>query len=204
MAAKKKSVKKPAKKDVKKAAKKDAKAAKGKAAKPAATAGKAAPKPQVVAPRAGPKVGDRAPDFTLPTDSGPISLAALRGKPVVVYFYPKDDTPGCTREACTFNDNLPNFGALNAEIIGISKDAEASHARFREKYGLKFHLASDADTKVQKAYGVWVEKMNYGRSYMGTERSTFLVDKDGVIRAAWRGVKVDGHVEKVLEAAKAL
>jgi peroxiredoxin Q/BCP len=187
----------------KKSAKKVAKA--GKTAKPVVkAAAKAAPKPPATPPRQGPKVGDRAPDFTLPTDSGPISLSSLRGKPVVVYFYPKDDTPGCTREACTFNDNLPNFGALNAEIIGISKDAEASHARFRDKYGLKFHLASDADTKVQKAYGVWVEKMNYGRTYMGTERSTFLVDKDGVIRAAWRSVKVDGHVDKVLEAAKVL
>jgi peroxiredoxin Q/BCP len=189
----------------KKSAKKVTKAAKGKTAKPAPkAAAKAAAKPSAASPRQGPKIGDRAPDFTLPTDAGAISLSGLRGKPVVVYFYPKDDTPGCTREACTFNDNLPNFGALNAEIIGISKDAEASHARFREKYGLKFHLASDADTRVQKAYGVWVEKMNYGRAYMGTERSTFLVDKDGVIRAAWRGVKVDGHVEKVLEAAKAL
>ena len=193
-------------KKAKKAAKPAAKAnAKPKAkAKPAAKpAAKVAAAP-AAKPRSGPKVGDKAPDFTLPTDAGPISLAALRGKPVVVYFYPKDDTPGCTREACTFNDNLPNFGALKAEIVGISKDAAASHARFREKYGLKFHLASDADTKVQKAYGVWVEKMNYGRSYMGTERSTFLVDKDGVIRAAWRSVKVDGHVEKVLEAAKGL
>jgi peroxiredoxin Q/BCP len=196
-----------AKKKAKKAAKPAAKAKVGAKAKPAAKpAAKVAVKAATPAakPRSGPKVGDRAPDFALPTDAGTISLAALRGKPVVVYFYPKDDTPGCTREACTFNDNLPNFGALNAEIVGISKDAAASHARFREKYGLKFHLASDADTKVQKAYGVWVEKMNYGRSYMGTERSTFLVDKDGVIRAAWRGVKVDGHVEKVLEAAKAL
>jgi peroxiredoxin Q/BCP len=199
MATKKKSAKRPVKKPVtKKAAKPVAKAP---AAKPKAAA---AAKPQSAARAGGPKIGDRAPDFTLPTDSGPISLSALHGKPVVVYFYPKDDTPGCTREACTFNDNLPNFGALNAEIIGISKDAEASHARFRQKYGLKFHLASDADTKVQKAYGVWVEKMNYGRTYMGTERSTFLVDKDGVIRGAWRSVKVDGHVEKVLEAAKGL
>jgi peroxiredoxin Q/BCP len=196
MAAKKKVAKKKA---AKPAAKSKAKLV-AKAAAPKAAAKAAAP----AKPRSGPKVGDRAPDFTLPTDSGPISLSALRGKPVVVYFYPKDDTPGCTREACTFNDNLPNFGALNAEIIGISKDAEASHARFREKYGLKFHLASDADTKVQKAYGVWVEKSNYGRTYMGTERSTFLIDKAGVLRNVWRSVKVDGHVEKVLEAAKGL
>ena len=188
-----------AKKAAKPAAKAKAKPQAKPAEKPSAQAAAPAPKP-----RFGPKVGDRAPDFALPTDNGTISLSALRGKPVVVYFYPKDDTPGCTREACTFNDNLPNFGAVNAEIVGISKDGAASHARFREKYGLKFHLATDADTKVQKAYGVWVEKMNYGRSYMGTERSTFLVDKDGMIRAAWRGVKVDGHVEKVLEAAKGL
>jgi peroxiredoxin Q/BCP len=197
--------KKAAKKKVAKPVAKSKTAAKSKVARPAPKAA-AAPKAHAGSPSSGPgpKVGERAPDFTLPTDSGTIALSSLRGKPVVVYFYPKDDTPGCTREACTFNDNLPNFSTLNAEIIGISKDAEASHARFREKYGLKFHLASDADTKVQKAYGVWVEKMNYGRTYMGTERSTFLVDKDGVIRAAWRSVKVDGHVEKVLEAAKAL
>ena len=151
------------------------------------------------------KVGDKAPAFSMKIDGGgKVSLSGLKGQNVVLYFYPKDDTPGCTREACTFNDNLPNFGALNAEIIGISKDAAASHARFREKYGLKFHLASDADTKVQKAYGVWVEKMNYGRSYMGTERSTFLVDKDGKIAKVWRKVSVSGHVEEVLEAAKGL
>jgi peroxiredoxin Q/BCP len=191
MAARKKGAKKPAKPAGRKKI-----ASKTAARKPAA-------KPSA-APRPGPRVGERAPDFTLPTDQGTVSLSALRGRPVVVYFYPKDDTPGCTREACTFNDNLPNFGAIKAEVIGISKDEAGSHARFRDKYGLKFHLASDPDAAVQKAYGVWVEKSNYGRSYMGTERSTFLIDKDGVLRGVWRGVKVDGHVEKVLEAAKAL
>jgi len=182
----------------KKAAKKAAAPA-AKVAKPAAQAAAPAAKP-----RSGPQVGDRAPDFALPTDSGTVKLSALRGRNVVVYFYPKDDTLGCTREACSLNDNLPDFGTVDAEIVGISKDGAASHARFREKYGLKFHLASDADTAVQKAYGVWVEKSNYGRTYMGTERATFLVDKQGVVRNVWRSVKVDGHVERVLDAAKAL
>ena len=116
------------------------------------------------APVKGPKIGDKAPDFTLPTDgTGQVSLSALRGRPVVLYFYPRDDTPGCTMEACGFNDNLPNFSGLKAEIVGVSKDNEASHARFRAKFGLKFHLAADTETKVAKAYGVWVEKSLYGR-----------------------------------------
>ena len=151
------------------------------------------------------QVGHKAPDFTLPTDgSGAISLSGLRGKTVVLYFYPRDDTPGCTMEACGFNDNLPDFSRLNAEIIGISKDSEASHAKFRGKYGLKFQLAADTDTKVARSYGVWIEKSLYGRKYMGMDRATFLIDKDGTVRGVWRSVKVPGHVDAVLAAAKAL
>jgi len=151
------------------------------------------------------KTGDKAPEFTLPTDgTGMVSLSDLRGKTVVLYFYPRDDTPGCTTEACGFNDNLPDFSRINAEIIGISKDSEASHAKFRGKYGLKFRLAADTDTEVAKSYGVWIEKSLYGRKYMGMDRATFLIDKDGVVRGVWRSVKVPGHVDAVLAAAKAL
>lgn len=168
----------------------------------------AAKKPAKVAPQRaakGPTEGDRAPDFTLPTDgTGSVSLSALRGQPVVVYFYPRDDTPGCTKEACGFNDALPDFARVNAQIIGVSKDSEASHARFRAKYGLKFHLAADADTKVAQKYGVWIEKSLYGRKYMGMDRATFLIDRNGRIARVWRGVKVPGHVEEVLAAAKSL
>lgn len=196
--------KKPAKK---KATKKPAAAKKPAALKKKAPAKKAtaAKIPAAKAPAKGPKVGAAAPDFTLPTDgTGSLTLSALRGKPVVLYFYPRDDTPGCTMEACGFNDNLPDFSRLNAQIIGISKDTEASHARFRAKYGLKFHLAADTETKVAKSYGVWVEKSLYGRKYMGMDRATYLIDKDGIIRGVWRSVKVPGHVDAVLKAAQAL
>jgi thioredoxin-dependent peroxiredoxin len=199
MAAKKKTKKKGTKK--KSPAKR--KAAARKAPPKKAVAKKAAPAKGPLIK--GPKVGDRAPDFTMPTDgTGTVTLSALRGKPVVLYFYPRDDTPGCTMEACGFNDNLPNFSSLNAEIVGVSKDNEASHARFRAKFGLKFHLAADTDTKVAKAYGVWIEKSLYGRKYMGMDRATYLIDKDGIIRGVWRSVKVPGHVDAVLEAAQAL
>ncbi|MBM3536268.1 MAG: peroxiredoxin [Alphaproteobacteria bacterium] len=169
-----------------------------KSSKPAAK--KAAPRPVK-----GPREGSAAPDFDLPTDgTGRISLKALRGSLVVVYFYPRDDTPGCTKEACGFNDALPDFSKLKAEIVGVSKDKEASHARFRGKYGLKFQLAADTELKAAKAYGVWIEKSLYGRKYMGMDRATFLIDKDGVIRRVWRGVKVPGHVDEVLAAAQSL
>jgi thioredoxin-dependent peroxiredoxin len=152
-----------------------------------------------------PAVGDRAPDFTLPTDGGgTIKLSDLKGKTVVLYFYPKDDTPGCTKEACGFSDSLPNFAKLKAEIIGVSRDSAASHDRFKKKYGLKFRLGSDADGKVSDAYGTWVEKSMYGRTYMGMERATYLIDAKGVIRQVWRKVKVPGHVEEVMAAIKAL
>jgi thioredoxin-dependent peroxiredoxin len=150
-------------------------------------------------------VGDKAPDFTLPADNGgKASLKALKGKPVVLYFYPKDDTSGCTAEACAFRDALPDFSKVKAAIIGISRDPVASHDKFKKKHGLTFPLASDEDGKVCNAYGVWVEKSMYGRKYMGIERATFLIDGKGVVRNMWRKVKVNGHAEEVLKAAAAL
>ena len=150
-------------------------------------------------------VGDKAPDFTLPTDgNGSVSLAKLRGKPVVLYFYPKDDTTGCTAEACGFRDSFPDYGKTGAMVIGVSRDSVASHDKFKKKHGLPFILAADQDGKVCESYGVWVEKSMYGRKYMGIDRSTFLIDKDGVVRGAWHKVKVPGHVAEVLKAAKAL
>jgi thioredoxin-dependent peroxiredoxin len=150
-------------------------------------------------------VGDKAPAFTLPTDGGgEISLDDFKGKPVVLYFYPKDDTSGCTAEACAFRDALPDFSKVKAEIIGISRDPVNKHDKFKEKYALNFPLASDEEGKTCEAYGTWVEKSMYGRKYMGIERSTFLIDGKGVIRNVWRKVKVPGHAEEVLKAAKAL
>ena len=151
------------------------------------------------------KTGDKAPDFTLATDgNGKISLGKLKGKKVILYFYPKDDTSGCTAEACGFRDNLPKFGKSDAVVIGISRDNVASHDKFKKKYDLSFSLGSDEDGKVCEAYGTWVEKSMYGRKYMGIERATFLIDPKGVIRNIWRKVKVPGHVEEVLAAAKAI
>jgi peroxiredoxin Q/BCP len=150
-------------------------------------------------------VGDKAPSFTLPADGGgKVSLKGLKGKTVVLYFYPKDDTSGCTAEACAFRDALPDFSKVKAEIIGISRDPVKSHDKFKAKYDLPFPLASDEDGKVCEAYGTWVEKSMYGRKYMGIERSTFLVDGKGVIRHVWRKVKVPGHADAVLKAAQAL
>lgn len=151
------------------------------------------------------EAGTKAPDFTLETDhGGKISLASLKGKKVVLYFYPKDDTPGCTRESCDFRDLHPDFSGINAEIIGISKDSVSSHDKFKSKYDLNFTLAADPERKAIEAYGVWKEKSMYGKTTMGVERSTFLIDEQGVVRQAWRKVKVDGHASEVLEAAKAL
>ena len=151
------------------------------------------------------EIGDKAPDFTLSTDgNGKITLSKLRGQKVVLYFYPKDDTSGCTAEACGFRDSFPKFGKVEAAVIGISKDSVASHDKFKKKHELPFILASDADGKVCESYGVWVEKSMYGRRYMGIERATFLVDEKGVVRGVWRKVKVPGHVNAVLAAAKAL
>ncbi len=149
--------------------------------------------------------GDTAPDFTMPTDGGgTVTLSELSGRKVVLYFYPKDDTPGCTKEASGFRDTMPDFSALGAEVIGVSKDTVASHDRFKAKYGLNFRLACDADGKVCEGYGVWAEKSMYGRKYMGIERATFLIDGAGVVRRVWRKVKVPGHVEEVLQAIRAL
>jgi peroxiredoxin Q/BCP len=150
-------------------------------------------------------VGAPAPDFTLPTDGGgSLSLSALRGKPVVLYFYPKDDTPGCTTESCDFRDARPDFSGLGAEIVGISKDSPASHDKFKAKHGLNFPLVSDTEGTVCEAYGVWVEKKNYGKTYMGIERTTVLIDKDGTVAKIWRKVKVAGHVAAVKEAVAGL
>ena len=150
-------------------------------------------------------VGDKAPDFTMPTDGdGEVSLASLKGKPVVLYFYPRDDTPGCTKEACGFRDLFPDFSGLNAEIIGVSRDTVAKHGKFKAKYELPFTLGADVDGSVTEAYGVWVEKNMYGKKSMGIERSTFLIGADGELKAIWRKVKVAGHVEAVLEALKEL
>ena len=151
------------------------------------------------------EVGDKAPSFNLPTDGGgKISLKDLKGEAVILYFYPKDDTPGCTKEACGFRDALPDFSKAKAKVIGVSKDPVKKHDKFKEKYDLTFPLASDEDGKVCEAYGTWVEKSMYGRKYMGIDRSTFLIDGKGVVRAIWRKVKVPGHVDEVLKAAQAL
>ena len=149
--------------------------------------------------------GDKAPDFSMPTDGGgTVSLKGLKGKKVVLYFYPKDDTPGCTKEACGFRDSLPDFTGADAEIIGVSKDSVAKHDKFKAKHDLPFTLASDEDGSVCEAFGTWVEKSMYGRKYMGIDRATFLIGADGKIAQVWRKVKVPGHVEEVLEAAKQL
>jgi thioredoxin-dependent peroxiredoxin len=150
-------------------------------------------------------VGDKAPDFTMPTDgNGTVALSRLRGKPVVLYFYPKDDTSGCTAEACGFRDSFPDYGRTGAIVIGVSRDSVASHDKFKKKHGLPFILASDETGAVTERYGVWVEKSMYGRKYMGIDRSTFVIDKDGVVRGVWHKVKVGGHVAEVLQAVQAL
>ena len=151
------------------------------------------------------KVGDKAPDFALKSDGGgKVSLKDLRGKTVVLYFYPKDDTSGCTAEACAFRDSLPDFSKAKAIVLGVSKDSVGSHDTFKTKYDLNFPLLSDPDGKVVEAYGSWVEKSMYGRKYMGIDRSTFLIDGKGILRGIWRKVKVPGHAEEVLEAAQSL
>jgi peroxiredoxin Q/BCP len=151
------------------------------------------------------KVGDKAPAFSLKTDGGgKVSLSGLKGQNVVLYFYPKDDTSGCTAEACSFRDNLPKFGKMDAVVIGVSRDSAESHDKFKTKHKLNFALGADDTGKVTEDYGVWVEKSLYGRKYMGIERATFLIDGKGKITAIWRKVKVAGHVEEVLKAVKAL
>jgi peroxiredoxin Q/BCP len=150
-------------------------------------------------------VGDPAPEFELKTDTGEtVRLSDFRGRRVVLYFYPKDDTTGCTAQACGFRDNLPKFGKLDAVVIGVSRDSAESHDKFKTKHKLNFTLGADDTGKVTEDYGVWVEKSMYGRKYMGIERATFLIDGKGKIAAIWRKVKVPGHVEEVLKAVKAL
>jgi peroxiredoxin Q/BCP len=149
--------------------------------------------------------GDKAPSFKIATDEGEtISSSALKGAPYIVYFYPKDDTSGCTKEAIAFSGALKQFEKAGVRVIGVSKDSVESHAKFRKKHKLKLTLGSDPDIKMAEAWGVWGEKTLYGRKYMGMERATFLVNAKGVVDEAWRKVKVPGHVEAVLEAAKAL
>ncbi|WP_126425366.1 thioredoxin-dependent thiol peroxidase [Brevibacillus marinus] len=146
------------------------------------------------------EVGQPAPDFTLSANNGQtISLHQYRGKNVVLYFYPKDMTPGCTTEACDFRDYHPKFSQLNTVVLGISPDTVASHDKFAAKYELPFPLLADPDHEVAEAYGVWVLKNMYGKEYMGIERSTFLIDKEGNIAQVWRKVKVAGHVQEVLQ-----
>jgi peroxiredoxin Q/BCP len=149
--------------------------------------------------------GKKAPDFALPdADGKTVRLAGLKGQPVVVYFYPKDDTSGCTAEAKDFTCLAAEFKRAGAEVIGISPDSPASHRKFQDKYDLGVSLLADEDRKTAEAYGVWVEKSMYGRKYMGVERSTFLVDGAGKIARSWHKVKVPGHAEEVLEAVRAL
>ncbi len=149
--------------------------------------------------------GQQAPDFTLPRDGGgDVTLSALKPKSVVLYFYPKDDTSGCTKEAMAFTENAASFEAAGALVLGVSKDTIAKHDKFRDKYDLSVTLLSDAEGDVCERYGVWVEKNMYGKKYMGIERATFLIDGDGKIARIWRKVKVPGHAEAVLEAVNGL
>ena len=150
-------------------------------------------------------VGDAAPEFDLPTDGGGrASLAGLKGQPFVIYFYPKDDTSGCTSEAKAFSEMKAQFEAAGADVVGVSKDSPNSHDKFKAKHDLTLTLASDEDGAVLERYGVWVEKSMYGRKYMGIERATFLVGADGTVQQVWRKVKVPGHVDAVLKAVRTL
>ena len=148
--------------------------------------------------------GDKAPDFDLPTADGRVALKDLEGKTVVLYFYPKDDTSGCTAEAQGFTAAASDFAKAGAVVVGVSKDSAASHGKFQAKYGLDLTLGSAKDDDMVERYGAWVEKSMYGRKYMGIDRSTYLIDKNGVIRRVWRKVKVPGHVAEVLGEAKSL
>jgi peroxiredoxin Q/BCP len=153
----------------------------------------------------GPAVGEMVPHFSMAaTIVGSVSPAKFMGKPFIIYFYPKDDTSGCTAEACAFTENAPAFKKIGLTVIGVSKDSLTSHEKFTKKYNLNFPLASDEDGKASEAFGTWVEKSMYGRKYMGIERSTYLVDAEGKIVAVWRKVKVPGHVDEVQKAIKEL
>lgn len=148
--------------------------------------------------------GDKAPAFTLPTEDGKVSLKDYKGTTLVLYFYPKDDTSGCTKEAIGFSEALAEFEAAGAKVLGVSKDSPAKHAKFREKHDLKVDLASDEEGTMIEAYGAWVEKSMYGKTYMGIDRSTFIIDGTGKIRKIWRKVRVPKHVETVLAEVQAL
>lgn len=149
--------------------------------------------------------GQEAPSFTLASDDGEeVDLEELRGRPVVLYFYPKDDTPGCTKEACAFRDRKEEIEETGAVILGVSPDDVDSHAAFREKYDLNFPLLADTDHRVAEAYGAWREKTLYGKKTEGIQRSTFLIDRDGVVRETWKRVRVEGHDQEVLEALAGL
>jgi peroxiredoxin Q/BCP len=146
------------------------------------------------------QIGDKAPDFTAVTDSGEkIRLKDFRGKKVILYFYPKDDTPGCTKEACDFRDHAAAFEKKGAVVLGVSVDSVGSHVKFKSKYGLNFPLISDEDHSIVEAYGVWKEKSMYGKKYMGVERTTFVIDEKGKIRQIYEKVKVDGHAAALLD-----
>ncbi|WP_420961816.1 thioredoxin-dependent thiol peroxidase [Brucella sp. IR073] len=154
---------------------------------------------------AAPDIGDIAPDFSLPRDGGEtVTLSGLRGEPVVLYFYPKDDTSGCTQEAIEFSRLKGDFDRIGVRVIGMSPDSVKKHDKFKTKHELAVELVSDEDKSVLQAYGVWVEKSMYGRKYMGVERTTFLIGPDGMITHVWRKVKVPGHAAEVLKAAEAL
>lgn len=145
-------------------------------------------------------VNQKAPEFTLPDDQGnKVSLADYQGRHVVLYFYPKDDTPGCTKEACAFSDGLSQFNDMDVAILGVSKDSVEKHRKFKAKYDLKFPLLSDADDTVCEDYGVWNEKSMYGKTFMGIDRTTFLIGPDGFVRHVWTKVKVDGHADEIAE-----
>jgi peroxiredoxin Q/BCP len=151
------------------------------------------------------KTGDQAPDFTLPTDTGAnLTLSSFRGRPVVLYFYPKDDTSGCTKESCEFRDLVPRFDRVNAQILGVSPDGVKSHAKFRDKYQLNFPLLADEGHAVADTYGVWQEKSMYGRKYWGNARTTFVIDAKGRIAKVFEKVKAAGHAAEVAEAVAAL
>ena len=152
-----------------------------------------------------PAVGDKAPDISLPRDGGEmVNLSDFAGKKVVLYFYPKDDTPGCTKEAIGFTESVAEFAALDTVILGVSKDSIRKHDKFVAKHELKIALLSDEDGDVCERYGTWMEKSMYGKTYMGIERATYLIGADGKIAQAWRKVRVPGHVEAVLEAVRDL
>jgi thioredoxin-dependent peroxiredoxin len=157
--------------------------------------------PQLISSHTMLKEGSRAPAFSAETDSGTtLSLASLRGQTVVLYFYPKDDTPGCTTEACEFRDAFPRFEGLNATVLGVSPDTVKSHQKFKKKFDLPFTLVADADHKIAEAYGVWGEKTMFGRKYMGVLRTTFVIDGEGRIERIFRGVKAEGHAAEVEQA----